>query len=83
MRLDRANVPKEQTWDLTDLFSSTDVWEKELEKVQTDVNEVVAFKGRLGENAKTLLAALEAFEDFYVRLGRVATYAFLQLSVVT
>lgn len=81
MRLDRANVPKEQTWDLTDLFSSTDVWEKELEKVQTDVNEVVAFKGKLGENAKTLLAALEAYEDFYVRLGRVATYAFLQLSV--
>ncbi len=81
MRLDRANVPKEQTWDLTDLFSSTDEWEKELEKVQTDVNEVVAFKGKLGENANTLLAALETYEDFYVRLGRVATYAFLQLSV--
>ena len=81
MRLERANVPKEQTWDLTDLFTSTVEWEKELETVQKDVDEVIAFKGRLGQDAETLLTALETFESFYERLGRVATYAFLQLSV--
>lgn len=81
MRLERANVPKEQTWDLTDLFTSTVEWEKELKTVQKDVDEVIAFKGRLGQDAETLLTALETFESFYERLGRVATYAFLQLSV--
>lgn len=81
MRLERANVPKEQTWDLTDLFTSTVEWEKELKTVQKDVDEIIAFKGRLGQDAETLLTALETFESFYERLGRVATYAFLQLSV--
>ena len=72
MRLERANVPKEQTWDLTDLFTSTVEWEKELKTVQKDVDEIIAFKGRLGQDAETLLTALETFESFYERLGRVA-----------
>ena len=81
MRLERKNVPKEQTWDLTDLFTSTVEGDKDLKTVQKDVDVIIAFKGRLGQDAETLLTALETFESFYERLGRVATYAFLQLSV--
>src|SRR5699024_9274672 len=81
MRLARQDVPTEQTWDLTDLFPSGKAWEKELAKVQEDVMNVTAFKGKLNKGAATLLRALEELEALQERLARVGTYAFLRISV--
>ncbi|MFD1039026.1 oligoendopeptidase F [Virgibacillus byunsanensis] len=79
-RWTRSEVPIEQTWDLTDLFSTDEEWEKELAAVQADVSDVTQYKGKLGESAKTLLNCLTALESFQKRLIRVATYASLRAS---
>lgn len=79
-RLTRAEVPVEQTWDLTDLFPTPAAWEAELASVADDVASVTKYKGRLGESGATLLACLIAMDDLHQRLLRVTSYASLNQS---
>ncbi len=79
-RLNRSEVPVEETWNLDDLFPSPEAWEAEMAAVEAAVSGVTAFKGRLGEGPAVLLACLEAEEALQARLIRVATYARLRLS---
>lgn len=79
-RLTRSQVPKEQTWDLTDLFSSHKEWEVELQAIQTDVDDVTQYKGKLGDSADTLLQCLTTLDNFQKRVIQVATFASLRSS---
>lgn len=79
-RQKRSEVPIEQTWDLTALFSSHAEWEKELQAVSKDVNQVTYFKGKLTESAKNLFDGLSALENYQNRLILVDTYASLRSS---
>lgn len=79
-RITRNEVPLEQTWDVTDLFATSTDWEIELQTLVKDASLVTKYKGRLGDDAETLLAALQAQEAFSVRLYRVSTYATLLIS---
>lgn len=79
-RLTRAEVPVEQTWDLTDLFPTPAAWEAELASVADDIASVTKYKGRLGESGATLLACLIAMDDLHQRLLRVTSYASLNQS---
>jgi oligoendopeptidase F len=79
-RLTRSEVPIEMTWDLSDLFESSEAWERELENILKDIPTVTQYKGKLGDSAGTLLACLNAHEDLYKRVVRVFTYSNLRSS---
>lgn len=79
-RLTRAEVPVEKTWNLADLFASSEDWEAELTAVQVDLQTVTEYKGKLGDGAHVLLACLNAQEALNERITRVETYASLQSS---
>jgi len=79
-RRSRQDVPIEQTWDVTDLFKNEEEWEKEAKKVQEDIQQIVTFKGRLHQNAMTLLQALQEYEQYQQRLIHLMTYANLLLT---
>ncbi|WP_042149115.1 oligoendopeptidase F [Paucisalibacillus sp. EB02] len=79
-RLTRSEVPQEQKWDLTDLFPTFEDWENELKAVQEDITEITQYKGKLGNDAKTLLNCLTTLENYRERLVRVFTYASLKSS---
>ncbi|MFD2208448.1 oligoendopeptidase F [Virgibacillus halophilus] len=79
-RQKRSEVPIEQQWDLTALFSSHTEWEKELNAVIKDVNQITHFKGKLTENAKNLRDGLTTLENYQNRLILAATYASLRSS---
>ncbi|MDX8044448.1 oligoendopeptidase F [Gracilibacillus sp. S3-1-1] len=80
LRLKRSEVPTEHTWDLTDLFPTDEAWEQELEALQEDVSQVTAFKGKLVNDATTLLNGLTTYENFMKRVISAATYANLRNS---
>lgn len=80
MRNNRSQVLVDETWDLTDLFLNREQWEEELRRLTKDINQVTKFKGKLKNDAKTLLSAIKAFEDFQIRIQLVGTYAFLKRS---
>ncbi|HLS20770.1 MAG TPA: oligoendopeptidase F [Bacillota bacterium] len=80
IRKKRSDVAVEETWDLADLFATDADWEQALTQVNEDVKNVAAYKGKLTENAKTLLEALTTYEKFQEQLIRVATYANLKVN---
>ncbi len=79
-RLTRTEVPKEQTWDLTDLFLSEQDWENELSSVQEEIKNITIYKDKLTSNPATLLEALQTIDAFEKRLIRVGTYASLKIN---
>lgn len=79
-RLKRSEIPVEKTWDITDLFTSEDEWEKELVAIQSDVDDITKYKGKLNNDASTLLNCLTMLEEFQKRIIHVSTYATLKAS---
>lgn len=73
--LTRAQVPLEDTWNLTDLFVTHDAWSAELQALAGATETVTRYRGRLGEGAAMLMACLDAREALYVRLQRALIYA--------
>ena len=78
--LRRSEVPAELTWDLTDIYPDDAAWEAALAAVPEQVKAVTKYQGKLGDNAQTLLACLEAAEELQARLIPVFSYASLQLA---
>ncbi|GIO21646.1 oligoendopeptidase F [Oceanobacillus sp. J11TS1] len=76
----RKDVPVEQTWDLTDLFPDVESWEKALEEIVPEADQITAFKGKLSDSAKTLLEALKTTEAYQEKVIHVAVYANLLIS---
>lgn len=68
-------VDEQYVWDLTPFYATYADWEAELERLQSEIDGLAAFEGRLGDNAETLLAALDAQSAFYKEVLRVWTYA--------
>ncbi|MEH7384995.1 oligoendopeptidase F [Bacillus sp. JJ1521] len=81
MAILRSEVLVEQTWNLEDLFETNEAWEKELASVQSDIQTVTQFKGRVSKNAKTLFDCLVAKDALHERVMRVVSYADLHMSV--
>jgi oligoendopeptidase F len=78
MRLARADVPVETTWDLGELFADEAAWEAEYAALDAALAEVAPFQGRLGESAATFARCLDTVETLEARLMRVSTFATLR-----
>jgi oligoendopeptidase F len=63
------------TWVLTDLYASPEAWQVERAAVQAALPGITGFKGKLGADAATLRAALQALSDAQRKVARLSTYA--------
>ncbi|RLQ95449.1 oligoendopeptidase F [Falsibacillus albus] len=77
-RLNRSDVPLEQTWDLGDLFECNEDWSLEMESIPSDLASVTQYKGKLHLGADVLLKCLMAQEQIWKRLVKVVTYSNLR-----
>ena len=73
--LPRDQVPEEFTWNLGDIFESDEAWLKEYEALKDIPERVLAFRGRLGESAESLLAYFRLKDEMEVRLENLYCYA--------
>ena len=64
-----------ETWVLTELFASPDAWAAERDAALKQLPVLAGFKGKLGTDAATLRAALQAMSDVQRRTMRLNTYA--------
>lgn len=74
----RKDVPAKDKWDLSSIYKSDDEWEKALKSIPELTKKAAAYKGRLGESAITLLAALKELEAANLAMETVYHYASLQ-----
>jgi len=74
----RSEVPVEDRWDLSSLFSSDEEWKQAMGRFERRIGRLPKFEGTLGDSAKALASALD-FETKLDREGeRVGAYAFLR-----
>ncbi|MCR4947819.1 MAG: oligoendopeptidase F [Treponema sp.] len=74
----RKDVPAKDKWNLSSIYKSDSDWEAALKSLPELTKTAAGFKGRLGESAETLLAALKALEKVNLVMETVYHYASLQ-----
>ncbi len=72
---EREKIEDKYKWNLSDLYSSIDVWEKDKGTYDTKFEKIESFKGKLGDSAVTLYNALEYFEGVLKDLFKFSSYA--------
>ena len=71
----REDVPKEFTWDLSDMFADDAAWTAEFEALKALPAEYETFRGHLGDSAETLLDYLRLEDRASVKLSVLYGYA--------
>ncbi|MBA4494432.1 oligoendopeptidase F [Paenactinomyces guangxiensis] len=71
----RSEIPEEYTWRLEDIFETDEAWEQEFKRIKKMLPKIGEFKGKLGNSANNLLAALQYKDEVDMRLGKLFTYA--------
>src|SRR5262245_30650944 len=72
---DRAKIPDQFKWDLTQIYAGDDAWRDAKEKLKTEIPKVKAFKGTLATSAARLADALELGNRLSKELSRAYVYA--------
>ena len=72
---ERSERDEEYKWDLESIYATDEDWEAAYEDVESKLEELEAYEGRLTENGDTLLEALELRNDVYRDAHMVASYA--------
>lgn len=72
----RSEVDPRYTWALEDLFPSDEAWEEALAALGSMPEQMAAYRGRLGESGDTLLAYFRLGDEYHLKIGRLANYAF-------
>ncbi len=73
----RSEIDPKYTWNLTDIYETEDMWEKDFEWVQSKIPGYEKFEGTLGNSVSDLMAYLKYDEEVGTKLGHVYLYAFL------
>lgn len=71
-----ADAP--DVWDLKALYPNPEAWETEHKAIEAALADLAKFKGTLGTNAKSLLAAFDQISSLTRRGARLYTYANLK-----
>jgi oligoendopeptidase F len=75
---DRRDVAVADTWDLSSLYASNHQWESDFTKLEAQLGKFDGYRGKLGESAETLAAALDFDSNFDRVAERLGTFAFLK-----
>ncbi len=72
---ERKDIPAEDKWKIEDLYENDEKWEREFEQLEKLTEEFKRFRGKAGENGRTLLETLTAQDEVAKLQERVYVYA--------
>lgn len=73
-----ADAPPADIWDLRPLYADDAAWQAESKTLEAEFGGLAALKGTLGQDAGSLLAALDRISGLQKRLDRLQAYAHLK-----
>jgi oligoendopeptidase F len=79
--LKRAEVPVEQTWNLEAIFPSVEEWEKALNSIEAEIEQIVPFRNTLSQSPQQLFTCLKVTERVSRELEKIFLYANLGSAV--
>ncbi|NLV09632.1 oligoendopeptidase F [Halomicrobium mukohataei] len=72
---DRSEIETQYKWDLESLYATDEDWEAAYERAEALVADLAAYEGRATDDAETLRATLETYEDLMRTVANVSSYA--------
>ena len=72
---ERSTIDDRYKWDLGKMYAAPDKWEAHYKQVEALVTEFAAKKGKTGESAASLLAALQLRDQVGIQLEKLQAYA--------
>ncbi|MCG8581840.1 MAG: oligoendopeptidase F [Bacteroidales bacterium] len=79
----REEIPDKYKWNFDDIYKSWDAWEADLAAIQKDMDEMLTFKGKLGESADNLLAMMSLQESLMKKAYKAYQFVSFQSTVDT
>lgn len=73
----RDEIEEQYKWNLADIYSSDDEWEKDFKFVEQSISGYTRFEGKITESADNLLACLKFDEEISIKLERLYLYSML------
>ena len=73
----RDDIDEKYKWNLKDIYSSDDEWEKDFKWVEDNISGYGQFEGNLCSSAENLLACLKFDEGMGIKLERLYLYSML------
>jgi oligoendopeptidase F len=74
-QIERNQVEEKHKWNLSDIYPSTAAWQADVDMLNTEVEKLADFKGKLGESADGLYNALKVSSGLVKTLWKAWTYA--------
>ncbi len=71
----RKEIPDHYKWRLEDIYASDELWEQDFQQVKKLIDEAGAYRGKLGQSARSLLETLKLEYQLQELNEKVYTYA--------
>ena len=71
----RSEVPLEQTWDLSSVFSTPKDWDAACNQLTAMLPDLSVYQGHLGENPQNLLQFIQLYQEAGTLMGKINVYA--------
>ncbi len=75
---ERADVPEEYQWDLSDMYADITAWETDKSRFLEKLPKISKYEGRLAESGEILLEATKKIEEINLLVGNLYVYAGLR-----
>ena len=72
---ERSEIREQDKWAIHDIYATDELWEEDLKKAKSFVPVYAGYVGKLGQDAKTLLAYLKMEEEVAVLADALGNYA--------
>ncbi len=73
----RSDIDPKYTWNLTDIYSTQDDFEKDFKWLESKVKEYKKFEGKIGESAESLKKLMKFEEQIGIKYSHLRLYASL------
>lgn len=72
----RSEIPKEDRWQLEDIYATDEAWEADFELTEAAIPEIAKFKGTLADSPAQVAACFKLGDETGERFERLLVYAF-------
>jgi len=80
---ERSDIHINYRWNLEDMYSSVDDWEKDFNYVESNLHNLSSYSGKLHKSGKAILSCLRARDEFQRVVEKLEVYAYLNMDADT
>lgn len=77
----REEIPEKYKWNFSDIYENWEAWEVDFKAIEADMEEIVSYKGTLGNSSKDLLKLMAKQESLMKKAYKVYQFVSFQSTV--